>query len=344
MPAPAAASVRSSSWFTVSYRSVRWRASLVLIGARRGAAWYCFFYAPEQATAGSAETPSPGRRSGLHRSRAATRPPEHLDEVACQRRAALAEGRDCVQRRQYDDAAQSPTIRVRELLPEGDRHSHGEGRPSKESGSTGWRGRPRASARASSTGTTADQEDDPARWGTRSRRPARARFSSSTSTATVDDDPTRARSLEIERSARTPRRRSGRSAKLNWGEVLASTQKTNVDGSFHEVATDESARARSDDAGEFRVSSDKRRQTASVDVFHGRVQIASGGRVERLGSGERIRARRRGQAPGERDRCRACPALIAPAGPEDLRPRGPVERRDHASRGRRSRAAAATTS
>src|SRR6185503_3594855 len=46
--------------------------------------------------------------------------------------------------------------------------------------------------------------------------------------------------------------------KLNWGELKASTQKRNVNGSYHEVATDQVA-ARSEDAGEFRMAFDRQK-------------------------------------------------------------------------------------
>jgi hypothetical protein len=101
------------------------------------------------------------------------------------------------------------------------------------------------------------------------------------------------------------------SEKLNWGEVQASTQKTNVDGSFHEVATEKVA-ARSEDAGEFRVSSDKESKASAVDVFQGRLQISSGGRVERLESGERIRADAAGKLQAK-EALPGVPRLIAPA-------------------------------
>ena len=101
------------------------------------------------------------------------------------------------------------------------------------------------------------------------------------------------------------------SEKLNWGEVLASTQKKNVDGSFHEVAT-EKVSARSEEAGEFRVVSDKESKAAAVDVFQGRVQIASAGRVERLESGERLRADALGQLQAK-EVLPGVPRLVAPA-------------------------------
>ena len=75
--------------------------------------------------------------------------------------------------------------------------------------------------------------------------------------------------------------------KLTWGEVQASTQERNVDGSFHEVAT-EVAAARSEEQGEYRVAYDREQKTASFDVFNGRVEVSSSDRRESLNAGERI--------------------------------------------------------
>jgi hypothetical protein len=82
--------------------------------------------------------------------------------------------------------------------------------------------------------------------------------------------------------------------KLTWGEVQASTQKRNVSGSYHEVAT-EKVTARSEEAGEFRVAYNKEQKTSVVDVFGGRVELASAGRKATVGAGERMRANSEGQ-------------------------------------------------
>jgi hypothetical protein len=99
--------------------------------------------------------------------------------------------------------------------------------------------------------------------------------------------------------------------KLNWGEVLASTQKRNVDGSFHEVST-EKVSARSEGVGEFRISSDKESKASAVDVFNGRLKVASGGRVENVESGERIRADAGGRLQAK-EVLPGVPRLVAPA-------------------------------
>ncbi len=77
--------------------------------------------------------------------------------------------------------------------------------------------------------------------------------------------------------------------KLTWGEVKASTQKRNVSGSYHEVATEKAA-ARAEGAGEFRVSYDKTSKTSTFDAFDGRIAVSTGSRKEVVDAGERIKA------------------------------------------------------
>jgi hypothetical protein len=82
--------------------------------------------------------------------------------------------------------------------------------------------------------------------------------------------------------------------KLNRGEVRSSTQKRNVEGSFHEVATDKAA-ARSDEAGSFRVSYNEEKKSTSFDVFEGRIEVASATRKESVVGGESIRSSANGE-------------------------------------------------
>ncbi len=99
--------------------------------------------------------------------------------------------------------------------------------------------------------------------------------------------------------------------KLSFGEVRASTPKRNVRGSYHEVATD-SATARSEEAGEFRVAFDRQTRTAEFDVFDGRVQVS--GRMERaaLAGGERIRSAPDGKLMNKQ-MLPGAPRLLSPA-------------------------------
>ena len=81
--------------------------------------------------------------------------------------------------------------------------------------------------------------------------------------------------------------------KLNFGELKASTQEKNVEGSYHEVAT-EKVSARSDEAGDFRVSYDKEKKTAEFDVFQGRIEVTSPSKKESVVAGEAIRSSAQG--------------------------------------------------
>jgi hypothetical protein len=102
--------------------------------------------------------------------------------------------------------------------------------------------------------------------------------------------------------------------KLNWGEVTASTQKGNVNGSFHEVAT-EKATARTDDASEIRVAYNTERQTSTFDVFSGKIQVSSTTQKETLGAGERLLA----SAAGELSAKDVFPGAPRPVSPSDQR-------------------------
>lgn len=96
--------------------------------------------------------------------------------------------------------------------------------------------------------------------------------------------------LEIRHVSEDPATRVRRvEEKLNWGEVLASTQKRNVAGSYHEVSTD-TATARSDSAARFRVAVEKESREAEVAVFGGELRVSAKDRAETVLSGERLRA------------------------------------------------------
>lgn len=99
--------------------------------------------------------------------------------------------------------------------------------------------------------------------------------------------------------------------KLNWGELTASTQKRNVEGSFHEVTTDVAA-ARTGDAGELRVAFDKEKKAATFDVFTGRVEVAGPAKREVLDAGERVQAASGGGFTAK-EVLPGVPRLIAPS-------------------------------
>jgi hypothetical protein len=100
------------------------------------------------------------------------------------------------------------------------------------------------------------------------------------------------------------------SEQLNWGEVMASTQRRNVDGSFHEVETEKAA-ARTAEQGEFRVKYDKESDTASFDVFGGKVEVAGASQKELLTGGERVRTQSSGSLTSK-EVLPGVPRLISP--------------------------------
>jgi len=97
---------------------------------------------------------------------------------------------------------------------------------------------------------------------------------------------------------------------LARGELKASTQEKNVDGSFHEVATEKAA-ARTDEAGEFRVAYNPERKTAEFDVFEGRIEVSSPSERESLVAGERIRATAGGRL-ADKEVLPGVPRLVSP--------------------------------
>ena len=102
--------------------------------------------------------------------------------------------------------------------------------------------------------------------------------------------------------------------KLSWGELEASTQRRNVNGSYHEVTT-ANATARADEAGEFRVAYDKETKTAEFDVFRGKIAVSSAKRRESVTAGERVRTNSTGRLTGKE----ALPGVPRPVAPADQR-------------------------
>jgi predicted phage tail protein len=100
------------------------------------------------------------------------------------------------------------------------------------------------------------------------------------------------------------------SEKLNWGEARASTQRRNVDGSFHQVET-EKVKARTEDEGEFRVAYDQEKKTGSFAVFGGRIEVAGPERKEVVNAGERIRSNAEGGL-SSKELLPGVPRLVSP--------------------------------
>jgi hypothetical protein len=101
------------------------------------------------------------------------------------------------------------------------------------------------------------------------------------------------------------------SEKLNWGAIEASTQKVNVSGSYHELATD-SARAKADDEGEYRLEHREDSGRSAFSTFTGgALEIATAERKTVLAEGERVVATRDGGLSGK-DLLPGVPRQVAP--------------------------------
>lgn len=293
-------------WFSITYRSVV-AGVLLLVAALATAGWYWFVYAPSKPREEAQEAIA----RADDRLREASKYPaaEQLDEIRGTARAALTEGRDAFQRRQYDDA-RIAAIRSENFSQKAIDLARGQGSDSKEVRVSHMEGDVRVKRAGEFNWETADRKmllhvgDQLKTAGSGS-----VQLIYFDGTETTINPGSLLEIREIREDPATKIRRV--TEKLNWGEVLASTQKRNVDGSFHEVAT-EKVSARSDEAGEFRVSSDKESKASSVDVFNGRLQIASGGQTERLESGERIRADAGGRLQAK-ESLPGVPRLVAPA-------------------------------
>jgi len=99
--------------------------------------------------------------------------------------------------------------------------------------------------------------------------------------------------------------------KLTWGEVHSSTQQRNVNGSFHEVTT-ERVSARAENKGDFRIAYDKQSDSSVVDVFTGRVELATPNRKTTLRAGERVKADATGKISA-RQALPGVPRLLLPS-------------------------------
>jgi hypothetical protein len=306
MPAPSQKTRVLLDWFTVSYRSVV-AGSILLLAALIGVGWYLFFYAPGK--------PRQEAQDAIIRAEErladALRYPssDRLGEVTGSARSALTEGRDAFARRQYDDARVA-AIRSENFSQKAIDMARGEGTASKEVRIY----RAEGDVRVKRAGEFDWQPVD-RKMLLRVGDQVKTAASGSVQLIYFDGTLTTINPgslLEIREIHEDPATKVRRvSEKLNWGEVMASTQKKNVDGSFHEVAT-EKVSARSEDAGEFRVASDKETKATAVDVFQGRVQVASGGRKESVESGERLRADPSGQIQAK-EVLPGVPRLLAPS-------------------------------
>jgi FecR protein len=306
MPVPTQKPRVILDWFTVSYRNAV-AIGVFLAVALVAAVWFAFVHVPSKPRREAQEAISRAEERLAEASKFPSE--ERLDEARSNAQSALNEGRGAFQRRQYDDARVA-AIRSENLSQKAIDLAKGESTASKEVRISRIEGDVRVKRAGEFNWETADRK-----LLLRVGDQVKTAASGSVQLIYFDGTLTTINSgslLEIREIHEDPATKVRHvSEKLNWGEVLASTQKSNVDGSFHEVAT-QNVSARSQEAGEFRVSSDKESNAAAVDVFQGKLQISSGGRVERLDSGERIRADAGGKLQSK-EILPAVPRLISPA-------------------------------
>jgi len=293
-------------WFNVSYRSVV-LAGLLAVGALVAGGWYLISYAPSK--------PRGEALDAIHRAQdkldEASQYPaaERLDEVRGSARSALAEARDAFERSQWDDA-RIAAMRAENFAQKAIDMARGEGAVSQEVRIYRIEGDVRVKRAAEFNWEPADRKMT-LRVGDQVKTAA----SGSVQLLYFDGTITTLNPgslLEIRDVREDPATKVRHvTEKLNWGEVLAETQKRNVDGSFHEVAT-EKVSTRSDDAGRFRVAADRQSQAASVDVFEGHLQIDAGGRKEQVVSGERVKTDAAG-ALQAKELLPGVPRLVAPS-------------------------------
>ena len=291
-------------WVNVSYRSVFLAVILVLLAGAVAGWWW---WSSRDALRDEARE-AVARAEQRVEEAAALPGDERLDEARDGARAALAEARGALDRAEYEEA-RIAAIRAENLAQKAIDMARGEG----SSHSVRFY-RLEGDVRVKRQGQFAW---DPADRKTVLRIGDQVKTSSSASAQLIYFDGTittiRPGSLlEISELSEDPATLVRRvSERLNWGEVTASTQKRNVEGSFHEVST-ESVRARTDQPGEFRVAVDREEQTSSFDVFEGRVEVAGAGARESLEAGQRIRASAQGRLAGK-EALPGVPRLVAPS-------------------------------
>jgi hypothetical protein len=289
-------------WFTVTYRSVFLGGMIVLLVG--GFLWYtrCGPGAsgPANAAIISAET--------KYAEAARLPAQEAIDTIRASARSALEEARSARDASRWEDAViaanQSENLSVQAIaLARGD-----------EAGGNGVRiYKIEGDVRVKRAGQFAWE---PATRGMVVRAGDQVKTSSSSTAQLHYFDGTittvqKGSLLEIRQLSEDPGTKVRKVAeKLSWGEILASTQKRNVEGSFHEITTEKVA-ARSEEGGEFRVRYDQEEGTAAFDVFQGRVLVTGPSSTESLGAGERVRAAADGALAGK-ELLPGVPRLVAP--------------------------------
>ncbi len=293
-------------WFNVTYRSVITTALVVavLVG---GGGWYWHYHTrvEPRAEAASAIARATARLSEASR---LTSPDDRVDQARANARTALEEARSAFELGQYDVALQA-ALRSEQLSIRAIGLVRGKGQEPTLVRFLRIEG----DVKVKLAGEFAWQQADPKmllRVGdqvkTSSAASAQVLYFDGSKTTIQPGSLLEIRDLYEDPVTKVRRVRE----ELSWGEVEASSQKRNVEGSYHEVST-AVATARATDEGEYRVAFEQGSKKASFDVFSGTVEVASESRRERLQGGERILSTSNGRLSAK-ELLPGVPRLVSP--------------------------------
>ena len=294
-------------WFNVTYRSVFTLVALVVLtlgGA--GGYWYYFHvHVPREAARDALSRAESrfGEASGLDPSAA-----ERLAEVVASARVALTEARGAFGSMRFDEA-RAAAIRSENLSLQAIGMVKGGGESAERVRFYRLEGDVRVKKAGQFAWETANQrmelhEGDQIK--TSSSASAQVIFFDGTITTVRPGSLYLIREASENPSTKVRRVRE----ELSFGEINASTQDPNVEGSYHEVAAGEVS-ARSHKAAEFRIRAEEGSKGAEFDVFQGQVEVAARDRREAVAAGERIKAGADGRLR-DKELLPGVPALVAP--------------------------------
>ena len=293
-------------WFNVTYRMVGMVVGMILLlGLGSGSYWFYFHrYLPHKKAQEAI-----GRADGRLREASGLRPTEELDEILDTARVSLDEAHSGFDERRYEDAFVA-AIRSENLSLKAISMAGGDESESRTVRFYRIEGDVRVKQAGAFSWNSADTD-------MQLRIGDQVKTSSSGSAQLIYFDGTMTSIrpgslLEIRDLYEDPVTKVRRvKEKLTWGEVEASTQKRNVNGSYHEVTTAKVS-ARSEGGGEFRVSFDKNKKTSVVDVFDGKIAVSTAGKKETLKAGERIKAKADGSLSAKQS-LPGLPRLLTPS-------------------------------
>lgn len=292
-------------WVNVTYRSVAWSASLVLLTVIGGYFGWQFMFqrGPER----QAEEAIAAAESQLTRAKA-LQGDEIFDEICRSSRIALIEAHGSYEQRDWNTsiiaAVRSENLATRALNRVGGEATDQVVRVHRLEGDV------RVKRVGEFSWTRADNrmklhEGDQVKTGA----------SGSVQLIYFDGTETTIRPgslMEVQSLFEDPLTKVRRvSEKLNFGQLEASTPGVNVKGSYHEVAT-ENVSARVEEQGDVRVNHEKSSGRSSFDALSGSAMITSPGSRELLNEGERISADREGKFSAKQ-RIPGIPRQIAPS-------------------------------